>query len=851
MPRSILVIPLLFLICWAGRINAQELGEDYEEILVYLKVQGVGGYEINAIYSYNDNRLLLPVTDLFTTLRINQETSDRYDTVRGYLLNEEKRYLINYPDRYIAVNGDTLQLKDNDVLKTSFGLFLYTGIYGRAFGLYSNFNFRALSVELKTDLELPAIRDMRLAQMRKNIEMIKGEVKVDTTYERKYHWFKFGMVDWAVNLTQTDGDFTNNRFSTAIGAEILGGETNAILNYSSQQDFQLNNQQFTWRWANNKSKYVRQVIAGKLSPGSIASVYDPFYGIIVTNSPTKYRRSFGEYELTGYTEPGWTVELYVNNVLINYKKADASGFYSFNVPLVYGSSEVVVKLYGPYGEERIREEPISIPFNFLPKGEFEYTIRGGMVDDTLQSNFLRGEMNYGVNRFMTLGGGYEYYSFLPNNDKIPFLRASFSPTANLLITGEYADKVRAQALMSYRTKNNASLELEYARYEPEQEAIRFNYLEERRINVSIPINLLFFKGYTRIGFKQNVYENFNYNTAQFLLTTNIGPVSVNLTTNANWTGSNKPFFNTNLSGSLRLPGGFSLRSQLQYSIEALEVMSYRVEVEKRIARQGYASVNFEDNLISNTRSVNVSFRYDLPFAQSSATARFSNSGMQTTQGLAGSMAFGSGNGYVHADNRSVSGRGGLTIIPFLDVNFNNKKDEDEPLVPEIDLLINGGRFLDREKDSLTRIMDLEPYTSYLIELKNDGFENIAWQLRDKAIRVHIDPNQFKKIEIPVFPMGEVNGVVYIRKGQRRVGQGRILINIYDQDSTRVKQIMSERDGYYTFLGLAPGEYYAKLDPAQMKKLGWKHEPEYRKFTVSPSEWGDIVDGIDFDIIKED
>ncbi len=849
MPRATFFISFLLFICCAGQLRAQELGLDHEEILVYLKVQGVGGYEINSIYSYNDNRLLLPVTDLFTVLRINQETSERYDTVRGYLLDEDKPYLINYPGRYIAINGDTIQLKENDVLKTSFGLFMHTAVFGRAFGLYCTFSFRALSVDLKTDLELPAIRDMRLAQMRKNIEMLKGEVSVDTTYNRKYHWFKFGMFDWAVNLTQTDGDLTNNRVSAAIGAEFLGGETNALLNYSSNQDFQLNNQQFTWRWANNKSKLVRQVIAGKLSPGSIASVYDPFYGIIVTNSPTSYRRSFGEYELTGYTEPGWTAELYINNVLVSYKKADASGFYSFDVPLVYGSSEVVTKFYGPYGEERIREQPISIPYNFLPTGELEYTIRGGMVDDTMQSNFARAELNYGVNRFMTLGGGYEYYSYLPNNDRIPFIRASFSPAGNLLITGEYADKVRAQALMSYRTKNNASFEVEYARYEPGQEAIRFNYLEERRINVSLPINLLFFKGYTRMGFKQNIFENFAYNTAEFLLSTNIGPVSTNFTTNANWTGSSKPFFNTNLSGSLRLPRGFSLRSQMQFSIEAMEVMSYRVELEKRIARQGYASVNYEDNLLSNTRSVNVSFRYDLAFAQTSATARFGNSGIQTTQGVAGSLAFGSGNGYVHPDNRSVTGRGGLTIVPFLDINFNNEKDEDEPIVPEIDLMINGGRFLDREKDSLTRIMDLEPYTSYLIELKNDGFENIAWQLRDKAIRVHVDPNQFKRIDIPVFPMGEVNGVVYIRKGRGRIGQGRILINIYSADSVRVKQIMSEHDGYFTFLGLAPGDYFAKLDPVQMGKLGWNHEPDYRKFSITPSEWGDIVDGIDFTISK--
>jgi hypothetical protein len=851
MSKPILLIPLFLFLFAAPRAKAQNLGEDHEEILVYLKVQGVGGYDINGIFSYNDNRLLLPVTELFTALRINQETSERYDSITGYLLQEEKQYIINHPERYIAINGDTLRLKENDILKTDFGLYLYTGIFGRAFGLYCSFNFRALSVDLKTDLELPAIRDMRLAQMRKNIEMIRGEVQVDTVIDRAYHWLKFGMMDWALNSTQTSGQTTNTRLSTALGAELLGGEANAILNYSTNNDFDVRNQQFTWRWANNNSKYIRQVKAGKLSPGSITSVYDPFYGILVTNAPTSYRRSFGEYELTGYTEPGWTVELYINNVLINYKKADASGFYSFDVPLVYGASEVVVKLYGPYGEERIRKEPISIPYNFLPAGELEYVIRGGMVDDTLNSAFTRAEASYGVNRFMTLGGGMEYYSFLENTDGIPFLSGSFSPVPNLLVSGEYANKVRAQLLASYRFSSNATFEMQYARYEPGQEVIRFNYLEERKINVSVPLNLLFFKGYTRLGFKQNVYENFIYNTAEFLISSNLGPLSVNLTSNANWTNDIKPFFNTNLSASMRLGRGFTARSQAQIDINTPEIISYKVEVEKRITRMGYASFNYEENIRANTRSVNVAFRYDLPFAQTSVSSRFSNQGVQTTQGLAGSLAFGSGNDYVHADNRSVTGRGGLTLIPFLDINFNNTRDDGEPLIPNLDLRVNGGRFLDREKDSLTRVMDLEPYTSVLIELTNDGFENIAWQLRDKAMRVYIDPNQFKKIEIPVYPMGEVNGMVYIKKGGSLIGQGRILIRIYDSDGNLVKKLMSEIDGYFTFLGLAPGNYHAVVDPEQMAKLGWSHEPAKIEFTIEPSEWGDIVDGIDFTITMQD
>ncbi len=107
-------------------------------------------------------------------------------------------------------------------------------------------------------------------------------------------------------------------------------------------------------------------MAGKIHTGAISSIYNPVVGVQLTNTPTTYRRSFGTYNLSDRTDPGWIVELYVNNVLVDYVKADASGFFTFEVPLVYGNSIVKLKFYGPWGEERTREQNINIPYNFLP-----------------------------------------------------------------------------------------------------------------------------------------------------------------------------------------------------------------------------------------------------------------------------------------------------------------------------------------------------------------------------------------------------------------------------------------------------------------------------------------------------
>ena len=179
---------------------------------------------------------------------------------------------------------------------------------------------------------------------------------------------------------------------------IAGGEATASLYYNSTDPFSEKQQYYLWRYVNNDFAPLRQVMAGKIRTNSISSLYNPVIGVQLTNTPTTYRRSFGSYTLSDKTEPGWIVELYVNNVLVDYVKADASGFFTFQIPLVYGNSLVKLKFFGPWGEERIREQNIIIPYNFLPEKTLEYTISAGIVEDTLRSRFSRASVNYGATR---------------------------------------------------------------------------------------------------------------------------------------------------------------------------------------------------------------------------------------------------------------------------------------------------------------------------------------------------------------------------------------------------------------------------------------------------------------------
>lgn len=833
---SAYLLALLTAIPFAG--YAQDEPE-YDEISVFLNVQKVGGFDIPAVI--RDETVYLPVVDIFSFLKIKNNPSAQLDSVSGFFINQEATYLIDRINKKITYQGRVHDLKNDDIIKTETNMYLRSPLFGQIFGLDCVFSFRSLSVMLNTKLELPIIREMRQEQMRSNISKLKGEVKTDTTIGRKYPALHFGMADWSVISTQQLQGRIDTRLNLALGGVIAGGEANVLLNYNNNSPFTEKQQQYLWRFVNNDRPVLRQIMAGKIYTQVTSSIYDPIVGVQFTNTPTTYRRSFGTYTLSDITEPNWTVELYVNNVLVDYMKADASGFYKFEVPLVYGNSAVKLRFFGPWGEERIKEENISIPFNFLPPKELEYSISAGIVEDSLGSRFSRANLNYGINRRMTVGGGVEYLSSVMTGNTMPYLSASLRLMSGLLVSTEYTYGVRTKGLLSYRFPSNLQFELNYTKYDKGQKAIIYNYLEERKAVISIPIRGKKFAAYSRFTLNQIVLPSLKNTNAEMLWSGSVYGVSTNFTTYGLFTDLSNPYVYSNISLAFRLPARITLTPQVQYEYNRSQLISARTNLEKPMFKRGYLNMSYEQNFRSNTRSIEVGFRYDLSFAQTGFSVRNTNDQTTLVESARGSLLYDRKTRYLGKNNRTSVGKGAITLLPFLDVDGNGKRDKGEPRADGLQFRINGGTIVRNDKDTTIRILDLTPYTSYLLELDKNSFDNISWQMHNLTMKVMIDPNQFKNIEVPISVMGEATGTV--STGER--GQGRILVCFYRTDGSRAARVLTESDGYYSYLGLKPGQYTVRVDEEQLKKINLVSEPELIPINISHSFDGDIVESLDF------
>ncbi len=822
-----------------------------------IKFEKIGWQDFYVLYR-EPNELYLPVSQLFDYLKINAKVSENGKLIEGSFLDSKNSYKIDFDTKTVIYNSKQTALNEIDIQYDMGTLYLSPRIMESVFGLNTKFDFRTLSATISSKNELPITKLKKLEEARKNIKDISGETKYDAEYPRKYHFFKPGMLDWSISSNQSPVYGNENRAGLALGTEIFGGELSTWLYYSDKYRFNLNQQRYHWRWVDNNFKAIRQVQLGRIYNRNIATMLYPVDGFMVTNAPTTIRKAMGTFQIAENTNPEWTVELYINNVLIDYTKADASGYFQFQVPIVYGTTEVTLRYYGQNGEEQAERKTYNMPYNMLPIGEFEYRVSGGTLLDgvnTLYNTLYgRAETNLGLTKWLTAGAGYEYLSSIIGNPHIPFGNFTIQPFSRLVITGEYAHKVRYKGTLNYNFRNNSMFELFYARYDKNQKAIIYNFLEERMAGFSFPTRLKNVSGITKATFRQNIYPNFQYNAGDLMLSAYYRNFNANLSNYINWTTFDNRNIYSTLSLGLRFGNGFSFRPSVQYSYTENNpnwydnFISYRAELEKQIFKKGYVTLGYEQNNLVNYQSVNIALRYDFSFMSTYASAYYdiNNKSFQTTQSARGSLAFGSGNGYVHFDSRDAVGRSGISIVPFVDKNFNGERDTNEPTASDLSVKCNGGRILYRKNDSIVRVVGLDPFVDYTLTISETGFKNIAWKVNAHTLKITTDPNQFKKINIPVQPLGEMSGTVV---DEFNNGISRILVNIQDSEGKTFKTIMTESDGFFSYLGLKPGNYIADIDNTQLKILNMTALP--LEFRIKEDVNGDIIEAGTIKLTRND
>src|SRR5690606_34375820 len=130
----------------------------------------------------------------------------------------------------------------------------------------------------------------------------------------------------------------------------------------------------------------------------------------------------------------------------------------------------------------------------------------------------------------------------------------------------------------------------------------------------------------------------------------------------------------------------------------------------------------------------IGLRFDLSFGHAGINMRQSNSQTFLTETAGGSLLYDVASRHLEASNRGSVGRGAITVLPFLDLNANGKRDKNENLVAGLKLKVRGGQVQYDKKGEAIRINGLIAYEDYILELDEHSFDRITWKIKNPVIK---------------------------------------------------------------------------------------------------------------------
>ncbi|UCD10491.1 MAG: hypothetical protein JSU88_07255, partial [Nitrospinaceae bacterium] len=93
-------------------------------------------------------------------------------------------------------------------------------------------------------------------------------------------------------------------------------------------------------------------------------------GFVYSTFPVERTNRFDSETIEGLLQTGWVVELYRNQVLLDFRTDEGTGRFVFDdVPLLFGENEILLKFYGPQGQLREERRQVFIGGAMVPPGE--------------------------------------------------------------------------------------------------------------------------------------------------------------------------------------------------------------------------------------------------------------------------------------------------------------------------------------------------------------------------------------------------------------------------------------------------------------------------------------------------
>lgn len=822
-----------------------------EDIFLEMKYAGIVKKTIYAIYE--NGIVYLPVSEILASLEVDSKFDYQKNILSAKNIFTKKNLLIDINKNKIEFADSTFEYSKYKSHKTDFDIYFPSEFFSDVLNIETRVDMGNLVVLVNSEQPLPVLnRKLRESKYGLiNLHQQAANSRID--FDRQQKYFNFGFFDYQLSHTINKLSSPNGFFSFGGGGEVLGGDFQLNTNGNFQNSkFSENRSSARWQYVFRKNKFISSFSAGTLDFDGLQ--YTTFDGISITNSPVEPRTNFGKIKIIDQAEPNYTIELYMNNQLIDIAKSDAVGNFSFDLPLNYGTTLVKLKYFGPFGEYYERIKVYQTPLLLLQEEEFNYAINVGRQNIT-RFNLKNFTAAYGFTNWLTTKFGFEHLE-VPNQKAVIynstsarlydnyFANFSFSPNnfyginLDALFASQIAfdfsyDKFLKQGFFNQSNiDNKISAHLFYP--------ILINGFQ---INAQSFYSLTSSKSNKINDFSLGVSSTFSYINPSVnyhlvhVNSNNIFAKNDNIDLGINWSLNF-------LQQHIQFIRGSLLTSRYYYNLTKSKNENWTIAFSTNLTENGRFQISYTNNFLTKFKLTQLNLVFYFPTAQYSTSISretFSNS-------LIGSIGYNMQDKNLTFYNRNQVGRAGAVIRLFIDENNNNIFDANEETVKnaKIDISVADIKYLD---NGFIIAHDLIPYTVYDFQIREESIKNPLLISKQKIYSFVTEPNTFKPINIPLHIAGEISGKVYRIINNNKIPIAGLKIHIKNLTTNDDISFNTFSDGSYYFFGLIPSKYEIYADEEQLKSIGLEQTNKEINFEIKSKSYGDSIDNLDIILVN--
>lgn len=831
-----------------------------EEVLLSFRHPDAGHVYISTLFDHRTQQSFLPVLELFSRLEVHYEPDIRHFTIRGNYLSPDQPYMINLSSMQVMLGNKIIPITRDDYRIGQMDYYIHPRVLEQIFGLRFTVNLMHLSLHLETTHTLPVTERKAREKARKRME---GPVQPNEPYpllhNRNRKFLGGSMLDYNIVADYT----TQSRglgYSLSGGIEALGGDLQGSLhgveNSNGYSDKQFHN--LRWRYAIRDNEYISGITLGQMNTSGI----EPWNirGIAITNEPIEPRQMYETYVIDGNTEPESEVELYINDRISDFRRADELGYYRFDVPVIYGTTRVGLRIYTPSGEVIRDDKQLQVPFSFLPKGSVSYQLQSGkreiMPADTLEDLWIsHGVITAGLSKWLTASAGAQHTGDQPDPDALSYygtLNARISK--QYLVSADLAPDKFYRLTSSILYPNNVNINLVYTHFDGISLLNSRGATGEWSVNLYTPVHFLGMQSGLRIGGDQVILDGMRISRYRADFNTRLGNVNLRLNYRDNMVsqGGDHHFGEGILTPSLtytiqRSPGipvyvrGMFLRLQSQYDIRNNLLQTADFQLSKTIVKTGRLNAGWSYDFLQRRSNFQIGFTMDLNWVRTASTVLHQNQQFAARQSFTGSLGWDTRNQHIQLSNRQQVGRSAAAVRLYVDNNNSGNFDQGDMLLPFRGVRLDKTATMSLGSDSILRVNQLQNYYRYNLTVNRNAIADPSLVPLQDAFSFIADPNQYKPIDIPFYRGGIIEGTVYIQRDGKQEGQGGLRVSVKAQEGDYQQTVRTFADGTFYMMDVPPGEYQLFLDEAQLGFLG-AHPVEPLNIQLRALADGDYLEG---------